>query len=83
MFVAALPASGGGTVGVTGSYVLSAAAFSTYCDFCDDVPFCTEFIATGNVTTITPLPAALPLFATGLGAVGMLGWRRKRKNTAA
>jgi hypothetical protein len=30
----------------------------------------------------TPLPAALPLFATGLGALGLLGWRRKRKNAA-
>jgi hypothetical protein len=30
----------------------------------------------------TPLPAALPLFATGLGALGMLGWRRKRKVAA-
>jgi hypothetical protein len=27
----------------------------------------------------SPLPAALPLFATGLGALGLLGWRRKRK----
>jgi hypothetical protein len=26
-----------------------------------------------------PLPAALPLFATGLGALGLLAWRRKRK----
>ena len=26
-----------------------------------------------------PLPAALPLFATGLGALGLLSWRRKRK----
>ena len=25
-----------------------------------------------------PLPAALPLFATGLGALGLLGWRRKK-----
>ncbi len=31
----------------------------------------------------TPLPAALPLFASGLGAMGLLGWRRKRKNAAA
>ena len=30
-----------------------------------------------------PLPAALPLFATGLGAMGLLGWRRKRKALAA
>ena len=33
--------------------------------------------------TITPLPAALPLFAGGLGALGLLGWRRKRKAAAA
>jgi uncharacterized membrane protein len=26
----------------------------------------------------TPLPATLPLFATGLGALGLLGWRRKK-----
>jgi hypothetical protein len=31
----------------------------------------------------TPLPAALPLFATGLGALGLLGWRRKRKAALA
>jgi hypothetical protein len=28
----------------------------------------------------TPLPAAFPLFATGLGALGLLGWRRKRRS---
>jgi hypothetical protein len=32
---------------------------------------------------VTPLPPALPLFATGLGAVGLLGWIRNRKNAAA
>jgi hypothetical protein len=26
--------------------------------------------------------AALPLFATGLGALGLLGWRRKKKAAA-
>lgn len=30
----------------------------------------------------TPLPAALPLFASGLGALGLFGWRRKRKAPA-
>ena len=29
-----------------------------------------------------PLPATLPLFATGLGALGLLGWRRKKKAAA-
>jgi hypothetical protein len=27
----------------------------------------------------TPLPAALPLFVSGLGALGFVGWRRKKK----
>ncbi|HEX3342337.1 MAG TPA: TIGR03118 family protein [Pseudolabrys sp.] len=31
----------------------------------------------------TPLPGALPLFATGLGALALLGWKRKRKAQAA
>jgi hypothetical protein len=31
---------------------------------------------------LTPLPAALPLFAPGLGAMGLIGWRRKRKAQA-
>ena len=41
-------------------------------------------IGTWDVTiSETPLPAALPLFATGLGVMGLLGWRRKRKNAAS
>jgi hypothetical protein len=34
-------------------------------------------------TSTAPLPAALPLFGTVLGVGGLLGWRRKRKSTAA
>jgi hypothetical protein len=34
------------------------------------------------VPSNVPIPAALPLFATGLGALGLLGWRRKRKAAA-
>lgn len=33
---------------------------------------------TVDAAVVTPVPAALPLFATGLGALGLLGWRRKR-----
>jgi len=36
-----------------------------------------------SILTTTPLPATLPLFAGGLGAMGLLGRRRKRKNAAA
>jgi hypothetical protein len=32
---------------------------------------------------VTPIPAALPLLAAGLGALGFFGWRRKRKTIAA
>ena len=42
----------------------------------------TAFIDNVSLTT-TPLPAALPLFATGLGALGLIGWRRKRKANLA
>ena len=38
-------------------------------------------LQTGQLS-VTPLPAALPLFATGLGAMGLFGWRRKRKAQA-
>jgi hypothetical protein len=41
-----------------------------------------QMLVTGNVAT-TPLPAALPLFASGLGALGLVSWRRKRKARAA
>jgi hypothetical protein len=40
-------------------------------------------VGNGLALTTTPLPAALPLFATGFGAMGLFGWRRKRKNAAA
>ena len=33
--------------------------------------------------TAVPLPAALPFFASGLGGLGLLRWRRKRKAVAA
>jgi hypothetical protein len=46
----------------------------------DEIAITAVFHDLGDVPT--PLPAALPLFATGLGALGLLGWRRKRKAQA-
>ena len=40
-----------------------------------------EFEGTA-VSSATPLPAALPLFASGLGGLGLIGWHRKRKAQA-
>jgi hypothetical protein len=42
------------------------------------------YIGTLTVATVaaTPIPAALPLFASALGGMGFIGWRR-RKNAAA
>ena len=34
-------------------------------------------------TSVVPLPAALPLYGTGLAIMGFVGWRRKRKAVAA
>lgn len=42
-----------------------------------------QFSFTLDATAITPLPAALPLFASGLGVLGFFDWRRKRKARAA
>jgi hypothetical protein len=43
---------------------------------------CPTFSPTNMQLSQTPLPAALPLFATGLGVMGLFGWRRKRKAAA-
>jgi hypothetical protein len=39
---------------------------------------CTAF----GCFAITPLPAAMPLFASGAGILGLLGWRRRRARFA-
>ena len=42
-----------------------------------------RYVESGYAFDPTPIPAALPLFVSGLGALGLLGWRRKRKASAA
>jgi hypothetical protein len=48
-------------------------------------PRCANDIGSSSswAATATPLPAALPLFAGGLGVVGFFARRRKRKNATA
>ena len=50
---------------------------------CGDCTVDLQTVITYTGVSATPLPAALPLFASGLGAMGLLGWRRKRKSAAA
>ncbi len=38
---------------------------------------------TTQAVSDVPIPAALPLFAAGLSAMGFMGWRRKRKAAGA
>lgn len=37
---------------------------------------------TAETASATPVPGALPLFVTGLGSLGLLGWLRKKKEAA-
>lgn len=40
-------------------------------------------VRTGTSSAETPLPAALPLFASGSGVLGFLAWRKKKKVAAS
>ena len=88
--------SGGGYINVPAGYV-SDTVLSTSTDTFDDATFASLGVTPGTYVwtwgsdpdqsfTIdveaTPLPAALPLFATSLGGLGLLGWRRRRKAQA-
>jgi hypothetical protein len=78
-----------------GSVDVSSAGGFTFVGFEDTAGFIGSALVTdtdlnSTVVTVdnlisnpTPLPATLPLFAGGLGALGLLGWRRKRKNADA
>ena len=64
------------------TFDVDASGSSTALDFMGyNVPSNT-FLSEVSVTpdeVATPIPAALPLFATGIGVMGLLGWRRKRR----
>ena len=45
--------------------------------------FSTAVNAPSETVASTPLPGTLPLLASGLGALGLFGWRRKRQAVAS
>ena len=49
----------------------------------NDLSFSFSNTTSAPPSSEVPLPGALPLFATGLGALGFLAYRRQRKATAA
>ena len=86
--------SGDPTSGTTGFFLLNGVAVSfnnantnalnvtgTTFTFAEDGSGDPQFYVSAMEWTVaaTPLPATLPLFATGLGAMGLLGWRKKQK----
>jgi hypothetical protein len=42
-------------------------------------PFLVSYSGNVEIASAVPIPAALPLFASGLVGLGLLGWRRKRR----
>jgi hypothetical protein len=88
---------GGGTctVGAYKSGVTPVTYGHDYIHFSTDFTFASVLFETGsnslefadvsttpNSALLTPLPAALPLFAGGLGVMGLFARRRKRKSAA-
>ena len=68
-----------------GGYLSSSPFFcgAVYCLIGNSLPAVALTDLTITPASETPLPAALPLFASGLGAMGLLARRRKRKAAAA
>ncbi len=47
-----------------------------------DASISRTYTVTGTGISSVPVPAALPLLASGIGGLGLIGWRRKRNTVA-
>jgi hypothetical protein len=75
-----LAASGGTAAGAEAALIVGAIAGKAYLNIHSTM------FGGGEIRGFleqTPVPGALPLFATGLGMLGLYGWRRKRRPQAA
>jgi hypothetical protein len=69
----------GGQIGTNQLFSISLGSNGLY-SFTDSAPGGSAYDTFGSVSVSqTPLPTSLPLLATGLGALAMFGWWRKRK----
>jgi hypothetical protein len=75
--------SGTPTAQEASSYTLPAGAWQLVYVEANGLPAQLTWDSVTNFDQTTPLPAALPLFATGLGVLGLFGVRRKRKIATA
>jgi hypothetical protein len=63
----------------TGPYSLTSVFKVTFAGSPNCNGACTANLTININTAATPIPAALPLFASGLGALGFAGWRKRKK----
>ena len=83
IFATVNPGAGGPTSDSASGYIDPIITFGTFPLGVDPSLYSIEFSeGISNGIASTPLPAALPLFASGLGALGFLGWRRRKKAAA-
>ncbi len=69
----------GGQIGTDNLFSISLGSNGLY-TFTDSAQGGSVYDTFGSISVSqTPLPTTLPLLATGLGILAMLGWRRKRK----